>query len=80
MTYGTPANASPEAKGIDHNMAEALPDLDSMDINAINSQSSFLPGADQWIEQANQEKAKEKMKAISGSEWFMSQQEAQLYS
>lgn len=76
----TPGGAMPPT-GMS-NIADQLPDLDSLNVTAINQNagSSLIPGMDQHLKKREVEKATEKMKNSQDSPWFLRPEDVQKYN
>lgn len=64
------------------NIADSLPDLNNMNIYALNmtADQSLLPGMDQILKQKEIEKAQDKMMKNTNSPWFIRPEDVQRYN
>lgn len=64
------------------NIADSLPDLDNINLAAVNQSagSSLIPGMDQHLKQKEVEKATEKMMSSQDSPWFLRPEDVQKYN
>ena len=64
------------------NIADTLPDLNNMNIAALNQnpEGSMFPGMDERLKQREVEKAQEKMSKSQDSPWFLRPEDVQKYN
>jgi len=63
-------------------IADSLPDLDHININALNqnAEGSLIPGMDQRLKEREAEKATEKMNSNQDNPWFLRSEDVQKYN